>query len=306
MTPAGGVEARHSGVEGTRRRLGAYILPGDPVWLASSLARYYPLLDMLVVVAPRDGRGWTGRPLPVAQCLEIVRRIDTCGIATVVEGHWEDREAPMRADTAQRQAGIDALGSAVDWVLQIDNDEILPDPAILELMLHEAEHRSLDAVEWPMRVLYRKLSNGDYLEVCAGDGLPRYDYPGPIAVRSGATTIDARRCVGSFLRPTVIDDDRSLQLLQPPLPDETRLACLAHADAIVHNSWGREPVAVHQKIRSWGHAAGLSGELYYWVKWRPAPWLWRLMRDFHPFARGLWPRLRRAHDIAGLLVAADS
>lgn len=288
-----------------QRRIGAYILPGDPVWLASSLSRYYSLLDALVVVVPRDGRGWTGRKLPVEQCLEIVRIIDVRGIATEVTGRWENREAPMRADTAQRQAGIDALESAADWVLQIDNDEILPNIAALLELFEEAERRSLDGVEWPMRVLFRRLGNGDYLEVCAKDRRPRYDYPGPIAVRSGATTIDARRCAGTFLRPTVLDDDRSLQLQQPLQPGETRLGRLFHSDAIIHNSWGREPAEVHQKIRSWGHASGARGEIYYWAKWMPAPLLWRVMRDFHPFARGLWPRLCRSSNITDLLASAD-
>jgi len=288
-----------------RRRIGAYILPGDPVWLASSLSRYYPLLDDLVVVSPRSRRGWTGRELPVDECVAIVREVDVRGIHRVVWGEWEDHREPMHAETAQRQAGIDAIGDRVDWVLQIDNDEILPNPGALLDLMAEADARSCGAIEWPMRVLFRRLANGDYLEVCSRGGAPRYDYPGPIAVRAGATTIDARRCGGGFLRPVVRDDDRSLQLTQTPAKGELRVATLTHSEAIVHNSWGREPAAVHRKIRSWGHAAGIRGEVYYWTTWRPAPVLWRLMRNFHPFARGLWPRLVRTSDAKALLVDPD-
>ncbi len=297
--------ASDPGSGGPRRRIGAYLLPGDPVWLASSLSRYYDLLDDLVVIAPRSRRGWTGRPIPVDECLEIVARHDPRGIHRIVWGDWENHAEPMRGEMAQRQAGIDALGSSVDWVLQIDNDEVLPDPSALLTLLDEAEALGIDAVEWPMRVLFRRLRTGEYLEVCAADGGFRYDYPGPIAVRPGATVIDARRCPGVFLRPVVHGDRVSLQLRQEPASGEVRLECLEHSEAIVHNSWGREPEAVHRKVRTWGHAAGLKGELYYWTRWWPSPVLWRVMRDFHPFAGGLWPKLTRTSPAREFLVEPD-
>lgn len=280
-------------------RLGAYLLAGDPVWLAASLARYYPLLQHLVVVAPASRRGWTGHPIPVDECLAVVRALDVRGIHEVVWGEWRD-PLPIRADTAQRQAGLAALGHRVDWILQIDNDELLPHPARLLELLAEADARGLDAVEWPMRVLFRRLRGGDFLEVCARSGAPRYDYPGPIAVRPGATLVEARRSAGTVLRPVVRGDAASLQLTRPAAPGEVRLPVLRPADAIVHNSWGRAPAAIRRKIRTWGHASRRSAA-YFWLCWWPAPLIWPLLRDFHPFARGLWPRLRRTRGVAALL-----
>ena len=287
------------------RRLGAYVLPGDPVWMTSSLLRYYDALTDLVVVAPRSRRGWTGRPIPVDECLAIVERLDVRGIAQVVWGDWSDPREPLRADTAQRQAGVDALADAVDWVIQVDNDEVLPRfDAVTEAIDH-AEARGLDAVDWPMRVLYRRLRHG-YLEVCARDGQPRYDYPGPIAVRAGTTLTEARRTGGPFLRPVVAGDTRSADVAREPGPNEVRLPGLSPQDALLHNSWGREPADVARKIRTWGHAAGLRGEVYYWTRWRPAPLTWRWLRSFHPaYAADHWPRLRRVEVPPGLLVAPD-
>ncbi|WP_427383661.1 hypothetical protein [Janibacter sp. G56] len=146
-------------------RLGAYVLPGDPVWLRSSLARYYPLLDDLVVPVPTSGRGWTGHPIPVDECLRIIREIDVRGIVREVEGDWVDTDRPMRADTAQRQAAVDALGERVDWILQVDNDEVLPDTGALLEALGRADAAGCDAVEWPMRVLFRARSRGRFLVV---------------------------------------------------------------------------------------------------------------------------------------------
>ncbi|QGF23889.1 hypothetical protein [Raineyella fluvialis] len=231
--------------------------------------------------------------------------VDVRGIHRVVWGEWQDPVNPMLADTAQRQAGIDALGTGVDWILQIDNDEVLPDVEALLRAIDEAESRSIPAVEWPMRILFRRTGPGSFLEVCSEDGDPRYDYPGPVAVRAGSRTVDARRCQGAFLRPVVRGDDRSLQLKHPSTDQEIRAEILEPEQAIIHNSWGRTPGEIRRKIGSWGHAAGFKSQVFYWLRWWPAPLMWRVMRDFHPFARGLWPRLRRSDDVRGLLIESD-
>lgn len=274
-------------------RIGAYVLAGDPVWLASSLSRYYGFLDDFVVVAPEDRLGWTGRPIPVDECLEVISRVDRRGIARIVWGSWQDLIDPLRADTAQRQAGIDALGDGVDWILQVDNDELLPEPEALLALLGEAEKRSLRAVEWPMRVLFRGLSDGSFLQVVGSDGAPRYDYPGPVAVRARTRVLQARRAEGPWLRAVVRGDIVSRPLLNELAEGEVRLECLEPGQAIVHNSWGRDRRAVYRKVTTWGHASGWRGPLYYWGTWLPATLTWRVLRDFHPFARGLWPRLGR-------------
>ncbi|MCA5892883.1 hypothetical protein LEP48_05875 [Isoptericola sp. NEAU-Y5] len=275
----------------THRTYGAYVLPGDPTWLERTLPRYYPLLDDLVVPVPRDGRGWTGTPIQVAECLEIVRRVDTRGLLRVVEGSWTDPADPLAADTAQRQAALDALSGSVDWIVQIDNDEFLPEASTLVEAIDLAEERGLGIVELPMRVLFRRTGR-TVLEVVASDGGPRYEYPGPVAVRAGSTTVNARRAVGPFLRMVVAGDERSLQVNRPAEPGETRLATLRPDQAIVHNSWARTPAQIRAKVSSWGHADASLGR-YYWTVWWPAPLTWWLLRDFHPFSRGLWPRLAR-------------
>lgn len=286
-------------------RLGAYVLPGDPVWMRSSLARYYHRLDDLVVAVPSDGLGWTGRRIPVQECLAIIAEVDERGIARYVEGTWTDPEQPMRADTAQRQAALDALGDAVDWVLQIDNDEVIPDVDRLIEVAHQAGEGTT-AIEWPMRVLYRHVGGTSYLSVAASDGRPVHDYPGPVLIRPEATLVNARRPAGAaILRATVIGDDVSLPVRHAPQAGETRRECLDPSDAIVHNSWGRSPSEVWRKTRTWGHASGLRGVLYFGARWYPSRWAWRWQRDLHPFARGLWPRLRPETVAADLLDPAD-
>ncbi|HEY2642590.1 MAG TPA: hypothetical protein VGI56_02455 [Galbitalea sp.] len=279
-----------------RRRIGGYVLPGDTVWLERTIRQYYPLLDELVVPVPDNQLGWTGVPIPVDEALAVIRAADTRGILRVISGRWTDKDNPMRADTAQRQAAVDALSDTVDWILQIDNDEFLPHPERLEEALDDADRRGIAALEWPMRVLYRR-TRRHVFEVVTRNGGHRYDYPGPIAVRAGVQLTDARRTSGDFLRLLVEGDAGSLQVNRRPEPGEHRLGYLTHDQAIVHNSWARDPAAMRQKLSSWGHARKGGFNDYYWLKWWPSPLLWRLQRDLHPFAKGLWPALRpRAND----------
>ena len=276
-----------------QRRLGAYVLPGDTVWLEKTLIRTYPLLDALVVPVPADGIGWNGHPVPVDAALAIIKRVDTRGILSIVDGRWVDPADPMRGETAQRQAALDALAGNVDWVLQLDGDELLPEPGAVLRAIDEAEERGLPAVEWPMRVLFRRTRRWVF-EITGERGEARYDYPGAVAVRPGVELLDARRVDGEFLRALVADDHSSLQIVRPAEPREHRWADLRHEEAIIHNSWARSPREIRQKIRSWGHSNGMRGEVYYWLRWYPSPFTWRLLRNLHPFARGLWPRLGRA------------
>lgn len=274
------------------RRIGAYILPGDPVWLERTLARYYHLLDALVVPVPEDGRGWTGAAIPVDAALAIIDAVDTRGLARRVPGRWTDAAHPLSADTAQRQAALDALAAEVDWVVQLDNDELLPDPEALIAAIDEAERRGLDAVTWPMRVLIRKTRRHMY-EVVGMTLAQRYDYPGPVAVRPTVRFAQARRTDGHVLQAVVEGDVTSLEVVRRPGAGEDRWVALTPEQAIVHASWARTPSEIWQKIRSWGHASGWRGTAYFLVIWLPIPLTWRWLRDIHPFSRGLWPRVQR-------------
>ncbi len=269
------------------------MLPGDTVWLEKTLTRYYPLLDALVVPVPTDGIGWKGVPIPVDDALEIIRRVDTRNLLSIVPGRWLDPENPIRGETAQRQAALDALTGTVDWVLQLDGDELLPDPAALIPAVAAAEESGIAAVEWPMRVLFRRKGRWVF-EVTNRNGEPRYDYPGSVAVRPGVVLKDGRRVADAFLRAVVGGDHSSLQIVRPAEPLEQRWTGLRPEQAIIHNSWARSPHEIRHKIRSWGHADGWRGQLYYWLRWYPSPLTWRILRDFHPFSRGLWPRLSRS------------
>lgn len=286
-------------------RLGAYVLPGDPVWLRSSLLRYYDRLDVLVVPVPASGIGWSGAPIPVETVLGIIKELDTRGIMRTISGTWIDPEHPMTADTAQRNAAMAALGD-VDWILAVDNDEVVPDVDAMLSFVPAMDELGLDGLEWPMRVLFRRLPSGRFLEVTDLGGKPHVEYPGSVLVRAGGSVGDARRVVGRFGRVTVEGDRSSLQVSRPPADNEVRLGPVPLDQAIVHNSWGRSAADIRRKMATWGHSKSVRPGRYYWTRWWPSPVAWRIQRDVHPFATGLWPRLGRTRLAPDLLDPSDS
>jgi hypothetical protein len=200
----------------------------------------------------------------------------------------------MRAETRQRQDALDALSGEVDWVLQLDNDEYLPDPQALLSAIEEAERRGIGVVEWPMRVLFRR-TRMHMFEIAGPSGQAWFEYPGPVAVRPEVRLAQARRTDAPFLRPVVAGDKSSLQVVRPAANGEHRWEAVTLDQAIIHDSWARSPREILQKTRSWGHANGWRSVVYYLAVWLPIPLTWRWARDVHPFSRGVWPRvIRRA------------
>ena len=278
-------------------RIHAYVLAADPTWLRSSVLSYYSIVDRIVVCFDEEHQGWTGAPIDVDSCLTALRQIDVDNKVTLLGGRFRATTGDLLgAETAQRTAALAVAGKGADWVLQLDGDEILPDTGPLLAALEEATKRELVAVEWPMRVLYRKTLYGRYLQVATRTGAPHYEYPGPIAVRPGTRLVDARRTDSAFLRMAVAEDTGSLQLQRPTAPGETRLPTLAPDQSIWHNSWARSPRVLRRKLGSWGHSNGARTWAYYYAVWLPAPLTWRFLRNLHPFARGLWPRLTLVAD----------
>jgi hypothetical protein len=276
---------------GYELKIGAYVLAADPTWIQKSVIAYYDFVDVLVVSSDVHSRSWTGTQIPATQCVRKIRDIDERSIVVQISNDYSTiAGSPMQRDTKQRQDCIDYLSKHVDWIIQIDTDEWIPDVRRL-LSVVSSLPETIDGVEWPMRVLYRQLNSNLYLAITDAKSNPVYEYPGPILVRKNVTLIDARRISSSIVRYSVSGDTSSLQLNVGHTKGINVRADLQSRDAVVHNSWARSPKSVWRKVLSWSHHDGLKSLLYFLFIWLPAPILWRYLRDFHPFAKGLWPRL---------------
>jgi hypothetical protein len=274
-------------------RLAAYILAADPTWIEKSLAAYYDKVDEILVSYDEAGIGWSGAPVRSEDSLARLRAVDVAAKLRFVGGDHHSLPTAPANEMRQRQSCLDDLAPTADWVLQIDTDEVVPDIDAVIAALEYADTLGLRAVEWPMRVLFRRMSSRVYLVVTEESGRDHVEYPGPIAVRSGIVFRDARQGDGPFLRPVVDGDDSSLQLTRPPAVGEDRSFTIRAEQAILHNSWGRSPAVVRRKVRAWGHNDGWRTWRHYLLTWLPARYLWRWQRDVHPFSEGLWPRLAK-------------
>jgi hypothetical protein len=274
----------------TERVVSAYVLAADPTWIRTSISLYYPYVSEIVVSFDQTGRGWTGAKIPIEDCMAALREIDIDGKIKLLPGdYFQPGLDPLISETRQRQEAIDACSG--DWILQLDPDEVLPNFGSLASALEDAERLGCSAVEWPMRVLYRRLRSGRYLVVCCRDGSMHTEFPGAVAVRRATRLTQCRRTGEPTLRLCVTQASQSIQLRRSPAVNETRQASLTEDDVIWHNSWARRPGIIHRKIGSWGHASGVSGNGYFLRTWYPAPFTWKLLRNFHPFSQDLWQRL---------------
>ena len=285
-------------------RVSAYILAADPDWVEYSVKSYYNIVDKIVISYDQNGQGWTGAPVNTDRCLRRLRVIDIEKKMRFLPGAYtENGHSPINGETRQRQEAFNFASVDADWVLQLDADEIMPNPELLLTLLKKAAEAGFRSVEWPMRVLFRKLAKDQFLEVCTRQRQDHFEYPGPIALQSGSEFVNARRTNGPFLRLCAHGDKRSLQLSQAAQEGETRWECLEPEDAIIHNSWGRDASSIRSKIASWGHHEGWKTWLFYYCRWKPAPLLWFFMRNFHPLYPPLWPALKPCKVLPKYLVA---
>jgi hypothetical protein len=236
-------------------RIAAYVLAADPAWLTHSIASYYGLVDQILVSYDEGGRSWTGQPLPVEQCLDAIRTLDTERKVSLLPGRfWRPGEHPMDNETYQRQVCLDAMQASADWIIQLDTDEILLDQAAFARELAVADVTGRNGLEYPARWLYASLGGDRYLERSRRLGGIAAGYPGAVAVRAGTRLRVARQGADPLwrvdFRPRNTDPARSR--------DASVDSVVGAQQGIAHLSWVRSEEELRAKGRSSGHARDLD------------------------------------------------
>jgi len=236
-------------------RLGAYLLLGDPAYLEQCIRSLYGLAERIVVVYDEDGLSWTGRPLPIDACLSVVDRMDTQGKIQRLPGTYHDTGlAPLEAETVERNAGIAALGDSVDWVVQIDTDEVIGRPARFVASIERARDEGRRALDYPARWLYGHVGGAVFLERCRRLWGVSAGYPGAMAVEAGTHLRLARQCDVPLWR---VDFRR--RNTDPAHPrDATVDERVRPEEAIWHFSWVRSEAEMRAKATTSGHADDIA------------------------------------------------
>jgi hypothetical protein len=248
-------------------RVSAYVLAADPAFLAASVRSYYPLVDRIVVSYDSSGRSWSGVPIPVEACFGELTAVDPEGKLEFVPGDFSlPTKAPMECETLQRQAALVAASEGSDWVLQLDGDEVLPDPAIFAEVLARADAGGHNALDYPSRWLYAHTGGGQYLEASSRWWRPIAGYPGPLAVRVGVRLRVARQINGGA--PFRVDFRRRNS--DPWRSRDTPVHAVIDIDqAALHFSWVRSESEMRLKAQFSGHRDDFcwSAAIQSWV-WR--------------------------------------
>jgi len=264
-------------------RITAYVLVADPAFLVPSVRAYYDRVDRIVLSYDRRAKSWTGSDVPVSDCLERLHALDVDGKCVDAPGDFFRPEfPPMDNDTNQRQHALDAASDDADWVLQLDTDEVMPNPARFFASLERAEATGASGLEYPSRWLHSRVGPGRYLEGCTRFWRSTASFPGPLAARAGTQLRHGRQLEGPLhrvdIRPWNTD---AYHQWDAPVHEVVRAA-----DAVVHYSWVRRDEAMRRKVRWSGHSEGFLARDEYA--------LWRRRAD-HPRATALLAPLR-SHD----------
>ena len=269
------------------RRFGAYVLLADPAYLRESLLSYYDIVDTIVIAYDHDAVSWTGERLDLEPCLSLVERLDRDHKIRWLPGpfHGDDRE-PLEHETFERNAAISALGGSVDWVLQIDTDEVVASPSRLLGSIIRAEAHGLSAVEFPARWLYGHVGGSRYLERCRRLWGVSAGFPGPVAVRAGTELRLARQCDAPVWRV-----DFRARNTDPAHPWDARVdESIDPDEGIWHFSWVRSQQQMRAKASTSGHAAEFDWNV------EIDRWLWRCR---HPRLTTVGTPFRRQPSIVG-------
>ncbi|WP_454043021.1 hypothetical protein [Cellulosimicrobium sp. Marseille-Q8652] len=234
-------------------RISAYVMAGDPAWATESLASYYDLVDRVVVSLDADGLSWAGHPMPVQETVERLRRADPAGKIELLPGSWSDPgRFALDLDTEQRRAALAEASRGADWVLQLDSDEVVLAPGRLRAMIDAAEAAGAHALDYPLRHVYQRTTDGRLLELSGRRGGARASYPGPVAVRAGTDLVHCRQTEARTYRvdlaPTNTDPDH---------PHDAVVDAVVEPDeAVLHLSWVRTREQMLRKSRQSGHHSG--------------------------------------------------
>jgi hypothetical protein len=265
-------------------RLSAYILAADPAWIEASVLSFYGLVDRIVVSYDEDSIGYTGVSVDVEQCLRRLRAIDTAGKCDYCPGHFARAEffqQPMENETHQRRVALKQASAGADWVVQLDTDEVLADPAVFNESLEEASRRGRQALNFPAIWLYSHAGARWYLELGFRGWRRAAGYPGPLAIAAGAVLSQARRIAGA--PSDYYHVDLSSKATSFAFPNNIRVdRVIRPHQAAYHFSWVRSEAWLRRKLATWSHSTdkNWSCEFTRWTRAMNHPMLASLLSQF--------------------------
>ena len=181
-----------------RRRINisSYILLGESAWLSESVMSYYPFVNEIIAVYDKNFMSFTGHNIKTRyeDCFATLNELDVDRkVKYVCEDFVAKTDDLMVADTYMRQYALNSTSSRADLVIQIDGDEIVPDPFHFLSCIDKFVDSDYFAMEYSARWLYTHIASGFFLERCNRDFTYWHAIPGPVVIRPGLELVHSRQ-----------------------------------------------------------------------------------------------------------------
>jgi len=249
----------------TSRISGVTLVSYDYRFLLTTIPRYLPWVDELLVGVDRDRLTWSGETFAVPETFfDDLMRLDESPpkIRIVSRSFYSPTRSPMENDVAERNA-LSLEVPEGNWIVSIDADEYLLNPDQFFHYLRNCPAEESACLEGRWITVFKDLGDSMLVIAAKPDGsLERF----PIATRQRGSFVTSRRTNG------------------PAVPSPA---------IALHYSWGRQPEELLQKLLNWSHTRDFDVRKYFDF-WRTVDEKnYSTFRDFHPIWPDTWSKLVR-------------
>lgn len=272
----------------------AYVLLADPEWLVPSVYSYLNICDTIIGIYDEDHIGHAGAKIDVRECLRRLECFNEYAKIKLIKGKFTKFSSPHANEHDQRSTGVSyASELGADWVLHIDNDEILPDSEWLYEQINSQLRSSRASIEIASRVYYsHEVSR--LLQIAPLAAKSEYYENLAIAVKPFTKLQRARFAKNQLiLSPKTSRGQKAKQLAKRILGrDYLEYKKIPHDKCIMHMSWVRSKKGIEQKVKSWGHATDFDVESYLQNYWEKAfNGEWAELTNIHPIWPEMWGKI---------------
>ena len=217
---------------------------------------YYDIADEIILGVDRDRVTHSGNPfhIDMREVADFVGGIDRAGKIRIVEDDFHSQPTPMDNDTHERNV-LSLACRPGNWVVQIDADETLVDPAAFGEWMPTAPQDAQIKARW---ISVFKVFGDTALVIDPA--------------KETAPVATLRRGEYTLARCTV---DRPV--LSPLL--------------LLHYAWGRTREELKFKLHNWSHSKDFDVDAYFRLWDSVTMENYRQFKDFHPIVRGAWMEL---------------
>lgn len=221
----------------------------DFTHIQTLLPTIYNFTDKITIGIDKQRLTWSGEHFTLdSSILDWISKFDTKNIITIIEEEFFIAGlSPMECENRARDFLTESLGVG-GWHIQLDLDEYFVDfPGAIDY-LYRLDHSIKYTIKAYLNTIFKKLDHG-FLMISQ-----------PYEAFPFATNNPSKGCGRKWPNEDTI---------QSPF-------------IVIHNSWGRTPHEIWEKIHNWGHSRDFQTEQYFRFWESISLDNYRYIHNFHP------------------------